>query len=311
MMPLLRKYLRFSKRSWVSETRLRVSTLLILIFTYSVTLFLIQSAFNFQGIMNRWGDSTKVTVYLSDGQTLETREKIEKSIMAITEVKKLKFVSQEEAVKQFQSKNSLFSKDFLEDLKSQEVFQESFEVTLKGSLKDETYFAKIQESSRTFGEIVGVEEVSYGQGWIERYGAFLRVTNSLVSVIVVLFILASLIIISNLIRVLVYNQKEEIEILELIGETALNIRMPYVVEGLMFSFLAYIVGMLINVCLFVWISEEFAGNSMLNHLAEVVASPSWVFLAVGLFSSCIVGLVSGFITIRSINTGWALSNRTN
>ncbi len=310
-MPSLRKYLRFSKRSWISETRLRISTLVILIFTYSVTLFLIQSAFNFQGIMNRWGDSTKVTVYLSDGQTVETREKIEKSILGLPETQKLKFISQEEAVSQFQSKNSLFSKDFLEDLKSQEVFQESFEVTLKGSLKDESYYAKIQQTAKAIGEIVGVEEVSYGQGWIERYGAFLRVTNSLVTVIVVLFILASLVIISNLIRVLVYNQKEEIEILELIGETARNIRMPYIVEGLMFSLTAYIVGMFVNICLFVWISEEFAGNSMLSHLAEIVASPSPRFLISGFLLSCIVGLVSGYITIRSINTGWALSIRTN
>jgi cell division transport system permease protein len=311
MMPSLRKYMRFTKRSWLSETRLRVSTLVILIFTYSVTLFLIQSAFNFQGIMNRWGDSTKVTVYLSDGQTPETRHKIQNEILAINETKKLKFISQDEAVAQFQSKNSLFSKDFLEDLKTQEVFQESFEVTLKGSLKDEAYFATIQDTSKKIGEIVGVEEVSYGQGWIERYGAFLRVTNSLVTVIVVLFILASLVIISNLIRVLVYNQKDEIEILELIGETARNIRMPFVVEGLMFSLTAYVVGMFVNVCLFIWISEEFAGNSMLSHLAEIVASPSVTFVATGLVLSCLVGLLSGFITIRSINTGWALSNRTN
>jgi cell division transport system permease protein len=282
----------------------------ILIFTYSVTLFLIQSAFNFQGIMNRWGDSTKVTVYLSDGQTPETREKIEKSIQALNETKSIKYISQEDAVAQFQSKNSLFSKDFLEDLKSQEVFQESFEVTLKGSLKDETYFTKIQDTSQKIGEMVGVEEVSYGQGWIERYGAFLRVTNSLVTMIVILFVLASLIIISNLVRVLVYNQKEEIEILELIGETARNIRMPYIIEGLMFSFSAYVVGMLVNICLFVWISEEFAGNSMLSHLAEIVASPSWKFLLIGLVMSCIVGLISALITVRSINTGWALSNRT-
>ena len=114
-----------------------------------------------------------------------------------------------------------------------------------------------------------------------------------------------------MIRVLVYNQKDEIEILELIGETARNIRMPYVVEGLMFSLTAYVVGMIVNICLFVWISEEFAGNSMLSHLAEIVASPSPKFLVTGFLLSCIVGLISGFITIRSINTGWALSNRTN
>lgn len=294
----------------MSETRLRVSTLVILVFTYSVTLFLIQSAFNFQSIMNRWGDSTKMTVYLSDGQTEETRQKIQASISSLQEVQKIQFISQEEAVAQFKSKNSLFSKDFLEDLKSQEVFPESFEVTLKGSIRDESYFAKIQETAHQLGELVGVEEVSYGQGWIERYSAFLRVTNSLVLVIVLLFIAASLIIISNLIRVLVYNQREEIEILELIGETAQNIRMPYIFEGLMFSLTAYVIGMAMNLCLFVWISQEFAGNTMLSHLAGIVAVPSVTFLISGFLLSCMVGLCSAFITVRSINTGWALSNRT-
>jgi cell division transport system permease protein len=228
----------------------------------------------------------------------------------LSEVQNIQFISQEQAVAQFQSKNSLFSKDFLEDLKSQEVFPESFEVTLKGSIRDESYFAKIQETAHQMGEFVGVEEVSYGQGWIERYSAFLRVTNSLVLVIVLLFIAASLIIISNLIRVLVYNQREEIEILELIGETAQNIRMPYIFEGLMFSLTAYVIGMAMNLCLFLWISQEFAGNTMLSHLAGIVAAPSFTFLVSGFFLSCLVGLCSAFITVRSINTGWALSNRT-
>lgn len=310
MMLWLRKYWRFSMRSWMSETRLRVSTLLILVFTYSVTLFLVQSAFNFRGVMNRWGDSTKMTVYLSDGQTEETRNKIEDQLKAIQEVKKIEFISQEQAISQFQSKNSLFSKDFLEDLKSQEVFPESYEVTLKGSIRDESYFAKIQEVAHKAGEIVGVEEVSYGQGWIERYGAFLRVTNSLVSAIVILFIVASLIIISNLVRVLVYNQREEIEILELIGETPSNIRLPYIMEGLVFSFSAYAIGILLNTCLFSWISQEFSNHTMLSHLAEIVAAPSLLFAATGLVVSCGVGLASAFTTIKSINTGWALSNRT-
>ena len=310
MTPFLHKYLRFAQRSWQSETRLRMSTLLILVFTYSVTLFLIQSAFNFRSIMNRWGDSTRLTVYLADGQTVETREKIKREIWNHPEVKDVSFVSQDEAISQFQSKNSIFSKDFLEDLKSQEVFPESFDVVLKGSLRDQTYFAKVQSAAKVVGDIVGVEEVSYGQGWMERYGAFLRLTNSLVTVIVLLFLMACLVIISNLIRVLVYNQREEIEILELIGETAQNIRRPYIMEGLVFSFSAYTIGLILNLSLFHWISSEFAGSAMLSHLSEVVAAPSLQIILGGLAVSAFVGLVSAFVTVRSINTGWALSSRT-
>ena len=311
MNPMLRKYFRFAVRSWAAETRLRISTLVILVFTYAVTLFLIQSAFNFKGIMNRWGDTTKITVYLSDGQNEETRTQILKFIQNLPETQAVQFVSQEQAIDKFRSKNSIFSKDFLEDLKSQEVFPESYEVTLKGSIRDESYFSKIESTSKQIGEQVGVDEVSYGQGWIERYAAFLRLTNSLVLVIVILFVLASLLIISNLIRVLVYNQHEEIEILELIGETASNIRIPFIFEGMMFSATAYIVGISLNLVIFYWISTEFASSSMLSHLAEIVATPSFLFIVAGLIMSTFVGFISSYWTIRTINTGWALSSRTN
>lgn len=310
-MPAFRKYLQFTSRSWVRETSLRASTLLILIFTYAVTLFLIQSAFNFKKIMNRWGDSTKLTVYLSEGQTEDTRRQILGFLETLTEVKNIKYLSQQDAVAQFSAKNSIFSQDFIEDMKTQEVFPESYEVTMKGSLKDQSYFTKLTELSGLIERQLGVDEVSYGQGWIERYAAFVRLTNSLVGAIVLLFILASLLIISNLIRVLVYNQHEEIEILELIGETARNIRLPFIIEGMVFSGIAYTVGMVFNIIIFSWISGELAGSSILNHLAEIVARPSFLFVIGGLFISIIVGLASAFWTVKSINTGWALSSRTS
>lgn len=261
--------------------------------------------------MNRWGDSTKLTIYLSEGQTPQTRENIQRYIAALPEVKTMKFVSQEEAIAQFSEKNSIFGKEFIDDLKNQEVFPESIDVTLKGSLKDSTYFAKLQETSNLIETQIGVDEVSYGKGWIEKYAAFLRLTNSLVGVIVALFLVASLLIISNLIRVLVYNQQEEIEILELIGETAKNIRLPFILEGMVFSAVAYVVGITLNFIIFNWISAELAGSSILSHLAEVVGRPAGVFSASGLFISILVGVLSAYITVRSINTGWALSKRTN
>jgi cell division transport system permease protein len=308
---VFKKYWKFSLRSWARETSLRASTLLILIFTYAVTLFLITSAVNFKKIINRWGDATKLTVYLSEGGNEATRGAITTYINTLPEVKEIRFIPQEEAVAQFSSKNSIFSKDFLNDLKSQEVFPESFEVTLKGSLKDQTYFPKMIETSQLIEKQIGVDEVSYGQGWIERYSAFLKLSNSLIGVIVVLFIFASLLIISNLIRVLVYNQQEEIEILELIGETARNIRLPFVFEGIFFSGVAFVAGITLNVVIFNWISGQLADSTILSHLSEVIARPSLWFIFYGIGSSLIVGAISSYLTVRSINNGWALSSRMN
>lgn len=311
MKQAFKRYIEFALRSWSSETTLRISTVVILIFTFSVTIFLSQSALNFKKVMNRWGDDTKMTVYLAEGQTDDTRKGIESFLKAIADVEMIRFISQEEAIAQFSKKNSLFTNEFISDLKDQEVFPESFEVTLKGSIQNQAYLKKLKNISDTINGQIGVEEVSYGQGWIEKYSAFLNLMNSLVSAIIFLFIAASLLIISNLVRVMVYNQRDEIEILELIGETKANIRMPFVFEGIFFSVTAYAVGLMLNMVIFTWISTEFSQSTLLNHLATLVAQPQWMFIVAGFVLSASVGFLSAYFTAKSINTGWALSNRTN
>ncbi|MCB9073851.1 MAG: FtsX-like permease family protein [Bdellovibrionaceae bacterium] len=311
MKQVLKRYIDFSLRSWGSEMTLRLSTVIILIFTFSVTIFLAQSAFNFKRVMNRWGDNTKITVYLAEGQNEDTRQKIENYLKRIQDVESIKFISQDEAIAQFSKSNSLFTNDFIDDLKEQEVFPESFEVTLNGSIQDTVYLNRIKQVSDKINDQIGVEEVSYGQGWIEKYSAFLRLMNSLVAIIVTLFIAASLLIISNLIRVMVHNQRDEIEILELIGETKSNIRMPFIIEGVVFSVIAYTIGLLMNMVLFNWIANEFAQSTILSHLAGIVAHPELGFISTGLFLSITVGLLSSYFTARSVNTGWALATRSN
>lgn len=305
------RYIDFTLRSWGSDAKLRISTLVILVFTFSITIFLSQSAFNFKNILNRWGDATKMTVYLSEGQTPETRTDIEEFLQSLPDVKGVVFISQEQAIKQFSKGNTLFTNDFISDLKDQEVFPESFEVTLSGSIQNQEQIKKLKSVADMIHKKIGVEEVSYGQGWIEKYSAFLNLMNSLVTVVVFLFLVASLLIISNLVRVMVYNQKEEIEILELVGETKANIRMPFVIEGVFFSIISFVVGLMINVVLFSWISFELSRSSLLSHLAALVSEPNPFFVFGGVALSALVGFISAYFTAKSINTGWSLSNRAN
>ncbi len=78
MWTLFRRYKLFAIRSWEREATLKISSFLILAVTYALTIFLIESAFNFKSIISRWGDAPKLTVYLSEGQTPTTQKKINK-----------------------------------------------------------------------------------------------------------------------------------------------------------------------------------------------------------------------------------------
>lgn len=306
---LFKRFLKFSTRSWTREATLRSSTLVILVFTYAITIFLVTSAINFKSIVGRWGESAKISVYVENGQSTEQIEGIHRSIAEMDHVADVKFLSSDVAMREFAQDNKIFPETFIKDLKENSVFTDSFEITLRESLHDEKALSYLGSVSEKIEKIIGIDEVSYGQGWVERYAEFLKFSNFIIIMIVLLFSCATLIMISNMIRVLIYNYREEIEILELVGETQLNIRLPFVLEGIIFSLVSFVVGLILNTMIFHWIDSELSQSILLSQLREVMVSPSFVVIITGIFMSSVFGALSAFYTTRSINTGWAFSRR--
>jgi cell division transport system permease protein len=77
----------------------------------------------------------------------------------------------------------------------------------------------------------GVEEVAHGQDWIEGYAraaSFVRMSGYALGTVLAL---ATLLIVSNTIRLGVYAREDELEILALVGASRTYVRAPFLLEG--------------------------------------------------------------------------------
>ncbi len=208
-----------------------IIALSILIFGLFLVIFI-----NFTGMFQRWGRRVAVDVYLLQGVETQRVEKLTAVFEAMPEVSKVRFIPSQEAYDDF--REMLGPQAQLLDELGENPLPASFRLTPSKEARNPQILAAL---AKKIGGMTGVEEVRYGAEWVRRFQALIQVMRMLGLVIGAILLLASVLIISNTIRLTVYSRKEEIEIMRLVGATETFIRVPFFLEGLFQGFVAGIV----------------------------------------------------------------------
>ncbi len=143
--------------------------------------------------------------------------------MAIREVT---YVSKEEALADFR-KQIRGQESLLEGLKANPL-PASFQLRIREKYQTADALAQLAASMK---RMEGVEDVLYGQEWVERLTSVVEVMKILAIVIGAVLGVASLFIVANTIRLAVYARAQEIEIMRLVGATRTYIQIPLILEG--------------------------------------------------------------------------------
>lgn len=102
----------------------------------------------------------------------------------------------------------------------------------------------------------------------------------------------------NTIRLTIYNQRQEIEIMRLVGGSNWFIRTPYLVEGALYGFFAAILALVIFYPTVLFVSSK-VGNLMEGlNLFGYFMSNIIVIILVAVVGGVLLGSISSFIAIR-------------
>ncbi len=182
---------------------------------------------NLGALVSEWQEQFQVTVFLEDGITPEQLTLLKKRIQSERAVKSMTYTSKEEALQSFKR-----------ELKGQESLLEGLgENPIPASLQLRIHDAyqtpeALRQFTASLSRLEGVEDVLYGQEWVDRLSAAVRMLRLLGMSVGLALGMASLLIVSNTIRLAVYARAEEIEIMRLVGATKLHIRAPFLLEGM-------------------------------------------------------------------------------
>lgn len=286
--------------------KLQLSTLLIMSLCFSSVFVLTLIAKNVETGLGNWSNELEMSVYLTDDIDDNEKSKVEEFLKQIDQIESFGFIDKEEAKTNFQAKISETLPSLLDDSIGN-PFPASFELKIKAVNETSKVSGVLNNLKEQIMKISGVEDVGYGQYWIESYNTTIKGIRSSVTIVSLILSLASLLIIGNIIRAQVYEKKEEVEILELIGATSKWIRLPYLVSGGVLGVIAAIIGLGICGNLFYLAKNYFKSSLGLLGIYDQLHFFSIIDLLSIVFLCGLIGSIGSYLCVRSINNGFAAS----
>ena len=172
------------------------------------------------------GKEVEVSVYLAKSTAPESGNVLAKIVSDWPEVARARFLDAESAMREFEK--SLGKDAILLEGLPRDVLPPSLELEL---VPRPWTSVEVAVLGRRLAQLEGVQDVRYGQDDIEKVHALLGYARVTAGVLGLALCLATILVVSNTIRLTVYARRDEIEIMSLVGATNAFVRAPFVLEG--------------------------------------------------------------------------------
>lgn len=284
---------------------LKFSTLIVVTACFVVLGATLLVSQNFRSILTLWGEDVQMTVYLSQDLSDQGRLEIESRLKKTGKVSEVHLVTQEKALGEFRIQLASYAPDLSQDEDLLKLIPASLQVRLAGNIPTADQMSTLQNLADEVKGLEGVDEVSYGQDWIEKYAALVSTIEMGLRILGVVILLAALFVISNAIRASVQSRKEEIVVLEMIGATSRMIRKPFLVEGGIVGGISSVLGLGICLALFMPMKSLLINNLSFLQLGEHLSFLSIPIMGAFVVGGVALGALASYLCVRQLNDGYA------
>lgn len=267
----------------------------VCIITIALSVFIV-SAFalfyvNVTELLDAWKQGIRIIVYLNDGVTAEQRTELIGAVGKLNGVAQIGFISKDAALEDLKEKIGRQS-SLLEGLEKNPL-PDSLEIRLADTYRNLSDLEKLAQDIKAFPH---VEEVEYAQKWLHRFTGVYNLFQITGLLLAAIFFIATLLIVANTIRLVMYARRKEIEIMRIVGADESFIKYPLYIESLLQGFIGSAIGLLILFLAFVMTVSKVSQDSMFSFF-EITFIPA-SFLAGIIVCSMIIGWMGCHFSIR-------------
>lgn len=283
----------FWRNRWLStaSTLIMALTLLIISTFVIVTLAVNKTTESIRERMD-------VSVYFNESTTIDEIVDLQQKIAARDDVREVKYVSKEEAMEACNA-NPRCSRAFQFTNPDKNPLPRSLEIkaSVAEKLKEISQFIEQAEFTSM------IHNISYqdNQKMIERLISITSFVKEIGLILSAVFIIISILVILNTIRLTIFNRKDEIEIMRLVGASDTFIRVPFIIEGTLYGILAALIAFAI-----VWLGSFLIALRSEAHLAawlgqsmiQYFTSHIFIILLLELLVGITIGVICSLISVR-------------
>lgn len=292
-------FINFFRNAWLA-----IAAIAVMVITLSIVLFSVIANATFANTIDQITERIDVSVYLVDAVSADQqqRDNLIIQIERLDSVKSVTYISKDEALARYKDQN----KENLDLL----VAISQTDNPLPASLQIKPVNPDNIEPIRQFLEqpdikALQAEETSYSgdrKEAIDKIGTATTFIRRAGVVGVVVFALISVLIIFNTIRMAIFNRRDELTIMRLLGASTWYIRGPFVVETIFYGVISAIIAVLLCSIVFSIQSNAFNASTLglldIQYASDYFAEHFWLILAIQLTLGILIGAVSSIIATR-------------
>jgi cell division transport system permease protein len=298
----LKRIVQTGAVNFVRNASLAIAAMAVMVVTLTIVLFSLITNATFTNTIGQITDKIDVSVYLVDDIKTPQKDKLIADLRGLDNVKSVKYLSKDDALKRYISQNA-GNQDLLAAINET---SNPLPATVLIKPRD---LNKIQDIKNflTRPEIAKMQsaEPSYSGDRKEAIDKITHATNILQRVgivAVILFTVISALIIFNTIQMAIFNRRDEIQIMRLLGAGTWYIRGPFVVESVIYGILSAIISILIMHAAFVASSGALQASSLglldIQYASDFFRQHFLGLLTLQILVGIVIGAASSVIATR-------------
>ena len=282
----------FLRNGWLSTATIAVMFLALFVLQ-GLIIFNVIAKTAIAAVQNK----IDISVYFKNNIAEDEILKLKKSLEGLSEVKQVEYVSQEQALAEFQARHK-------DNTVVTQAIQELGSNPLLASLNIKAYnpkeYAAIAAYLNNESLSLLIEKVSYAQNQvvIERLISIVDTAKRGGIALTLIAAIIAILVAFNTIGLAIYSNREAIGVMRLVGASNNFIRGPYITEGILYGLLAGVLSFAVIVPLIIYASPYIAKFIPEINLQTYFAANFLRLFGYQLLFGIILGIFSSFIAVR-------------
>jgi cell division transport system permease protein len=296
------RVLRSGAQNFLRNITLAVAAMAVISITLTTILMLVIANATLNSTIKQINNKIDISIYLKDSVTTQQKNALLSGLSGLSEVKSVQYISKSEALALYEAQNSTNQSIESAVAQTNNPLPATVNVTpnnpsqldqIKDYLDTPTVLALQSNPSSYSGNLkIAINKIAKTTTLLREAG--------IVSIII--FAAISVLIIFNTIRMTIFNRRDEIQIMRLLGASTWYIRGPFVIENIIYGILSAGVSILVVDILFTTVSNSLQASSFgllnIGYANYYFRKYFWFILLIQFGIGILIGAVSSVIATR-------------
>ena len=289
--------------NFMRNVTLAVAAMAVMVVTLTIVLFSIIANATFVNTINQITDKISVSAYLKDSVSEQQGQELAANIRKQPEVEKVIYLNKKQALANYVEQN----KANTNLVTAAAAVGNPIPATIQVYPKDlneinaiKVYLVQPQNKKLQTPESPSyngdrkkaIDNITHATNVLRKIGIFSIVTFSIICALIIF----------NTIQMAIFNRRDEIKIMRLLGASTPYIRGPYIVESAIYGILSAVISVLVINSAFLASSNALQASSLalldINYASTYFGAHFWQFLLLQIGIGIIIGTISSAIATR-------------